>query len=397
MGVLPAVRLAELGLKRFFCVTWSPVQRYRLTNCRLTLDHLAGPILWSTLAALPLVIPSYVGALALLGATGQEGMVSELLASLGLGPIPIPRGFWAAALALTLFTYPYVHLTLVPALRTLDPSLDEIARGLGAGRRRRFRTVTLPQIAPALRNAGVLVALYTMADFGAVSLLRYDTFTSAIFLQYARRLDRRPATVLAAILMVRALAVLLVEESRRRLEITGGRTVRPTAAVVLARSQDRRPRLPRYHLPVLDDPAVAILIRWWVRGSLAGRETVAVWSELGRSLTVSALAALLIVMVALPMAVLTVRYRSRVGQAAETVAWTVYALPHITVGLAVLLTGVSLRSPLLSIVAALVARVLDDVPAPALVPAQVALRSFRQAWRRRAVLWAGHRSPLRSK
>ena len=75
-----------------------------------------------------------------------------------------------------------------------------------------------------------------MADFGAVSLLRYDTFTRAIFLQYAGRLDRRPATVLAAVLMLMALAVLWAErKSQRRMEITGGRTVRPQPLVVLGR------------------------------------------------------------------------------------------------------------------------------------------------------------------
>jgi iron(III) transport system permease protein len=379
VGVLPAGRLAELGLNTFLLVVTvvAGATVIGLTTAWLTSrTSLAGRRLWSTLAALPLVIPSYVGALALLGATGQEGMVSELLASLGLGPMPIPRGFWAAALALTLFTYPYVHLTLVPALRSLDPSLDEIARGLGAGRRRRFRTVTLPQIAPALRNAGLLVALYTMADFGAVSLLRYDTFTRAIFLQYAGRLDRRPATVLAAILMVMALAVLWAErKSRRRMEITGGRTVRPQPLVVLGRGAKIGAHvfLGTICLFSMILP-VAILIRWWVRGSLAGRETVAVWSELGRSLTVSASAALLIVMVALPMAVLTVRYRSRVGQAAETVAWTVYALPHITVGLAVLLTGVSLLLPLYQSLPLLLLAYLMMFLPQALGPAQVALR-----------------------
>ena len=119
---------------------------------------------------------------------------------------------------------------------------------------------------------------------------------------------------------------------------------------------------------------VAILIRWWTRGTLAGRETVAVWSELGRSLTVSVLAASLIVLVALPLAVLTVRYRSRVGQAAETVAWTVSALPHITVGLAVLLTGVSLLLPLYQSLALLLFAYLMMFLPQALGPAQVALR-----------------------
>ena len=379
VGVLPGGRLAELGRNTLFLVMTvvggSTV--IGLTTAFLTSrTNLAGRRLWSTLAALPLVIPSYVGALALLGATGREGMVSELLAPLGLGPIPIPRGFWAAALALTLFTYPYVHLTLVPAFRSLDPSLDEIARGLGAGRRRRFRTVTLPQIAPALRNAGLLVALYTMADFGAVSLLRYDTFTRAIFLQYAGRLDRRPATVLAALLMVIALAVLMAErKSRRRMAITGGRTVRPQPQLVLGRGAKVAGHLFLGAVCLFSMVLpVAILVRWWIRGTLAGRETVAVWGELGRSLAVSALAAVLIVLVALPLAVLTVRYRSRVGQAAETVAWTVFALPHITVGLAVLLTGVSLLLPLYQSLPLLLFAYLMMFLPQALGPAQAALR-----------------------
>ena len=176
--------------------------------------------------------------------------------------------------------------------------------------------MTLPQIAPALRNAGLLVALYTMADFGAVSLLRYDTFTRAIFLQYAGRLDRRPATVLAAVLMLMALAVLWAErKSRRRMEITGGRSVRPQPLVVLGRGAKIAAHifLGTVCLFSIVLP-VAILIDGGYEGSLAGRETVAVWSGAGHAHSaVSALAALLIVMVALPMAVLTVRYRSRRG------------------------------------------------------------------------------------
>jgi len=378
-GVLPGGRLIELGINTLTLVVavvaGSSVIGL-ITAWLTSRTNIAGRRLWSTLAALPLVIPSYVGALALLGATGRQGMVTELIAPFGLGPIPIPRGFWGAALALILFSYPYVHLTLVPAFRSLDPSLDEVARGLGAGRRRLFRTVTLPQIAPALRNAGLLVALYTMADFGAVSLLRYDTFTRAIFLQYAGRLDRRPATVLAATLMLMALAVLWAErKSRRRMEITGGRTVRPHTRLVLGRGARFGAHLFLSVVCLFSIVLpVAILVRWWIRGTLAGRETVAVWGELGRSLSVSAMASVLIVVVAVPLAVLTVRYRSRIGRVAETVAWTVYALPHITVGLAVLLTGVSLLLPLYQSLPLLLFAYLMMFLPQALGPAQVALR-----------------------
>ena len=378
-GVLPPGRLLELGLNtlRLVVSVVCGSSLIGLATAWLTSrTNIRGRRAWSTMAALPLVVPSYVGALALLGATGREGMVTELIAPLGLGPVPIPRGFWGAALALVLFTYPYVHLTLVPAFRSLDPSLEEVARGLGARRRRLLRTVTLPQIAPALRNAGLLVALYTMADFGAVSLLGYDTFTRAIFLQYAGRLDRRPATLLASVLMLVALAVLWADRaSQRKRGVTGGRSVRPQRPSVLSRGGSIAAHLFLSIVCLFSIVLpVAILIRWWVRGTLAGRETVAIWSELGNSLSVSAMAALLIVLVAVPMAVLTVRYRSVVGNAAQTAAWTMFGLPHITVGLAVLLTGVSLVFPLYQTLPLLLfAYVMMFLP-QALGPAQVALR-----------------------
>jgi iron(III) transport system permease protein len=378
-GVLPAGRLAELAFNTLILVVAvvAGSSAVGLGTAWLTCrTNISARRIWSTLAALPLVIPSYVGALALLGATGRQGVVTELVAPLGLGPIPIPRGFWGATLALILFTYPYVHLTLVPAFQSLDPSLDEVARGLGARRGRRFRTVTLPQIGPALRNASLLVALYTMADFGAVSLLRYDTFTRAIFLQYAGRLDRRPATVLAAFLMLMALTVLWAErKSRRRSESLGGRMVRPDALVALSRPARIGAGLFLGTVCLFSIVLpVAILVRWWIRGTLAGRGTVAVWGELGASLGVSALAAALIVLVAVPLAILTVRYRSRSGQVAETVAWTVYALPHITVGLAVLLTGVSVLLPVYQTLPLLLLAYLMMFLPQALGPAQVALR-----------------------
>ena len=87
---------------------------------------------WATAAALPLVSPSYVAALALLGAFGPRGMLQRLLETpLGVERLPAIYGFPGALLALTLSTYPYVFLLAAAALRSLDPALEEAARGLG--------------------------------------------------------------------------------------------------------------------------------------------------------------------------------------------------------------------------------------------------------------------------
>ena len=87
------------------------------------------------------------------------------------------------------------------ALKDVDPSLEEAARGLGAGRARTVLRVTLPAARPGAAAGALLVALYVLSDFGVVSLMRYEALTRAIFLQYRSLFDRTPAAVLSLVLV----------------------------------------------------------------------------------------------------------------------------------------------------------------------------------------------------
>ena len=71
--------------------------------------------------------------------------------------------------------------------------------------------MTLPALRPSLGAGALLVALYTLSDFGVVSLMRYDALTRAIFLQYRSLFDRTPAAVLALVLVALTALVLVVE------------------------------------------------------------------------------------------------------------------------------------------------------------------------------------------
>ena len=66
----------------------------------------------AALAPLPLVYPSFVGAAALLAALAPGGLLDELAPQLGVDRLPRFEGFWAAWLVLSLFTYPYVYLSV---------------------------------------------------------------------------------------------------------------------------------------------------------------------------------------------------------------------------------------------------------------------------------------------
>ena len=148
---------------------------------------------WAVLTALPLVIPSYVGGFIVVVVLGPRGMLQKLLdGPFGVDRLPDIHGFTGAMLTLTFLSYPYVLLTVRAALLRMDPALEESSRGLGRNQWSTFFRVTLLQLRPAIAAGGLLVALYTLSDFGVVSLLRYETFTWAIFIEYESTLDRNP-------------------------------------------------------------------------------------------------------------------------------------------------------------------------------------------------------------
>src|SRR5690606_37546568 len=171
---------------------------------------------WVVATALPLAIPTYVGSYAFIGALGPRGILQGWLEPFGVDALPEIYGFRGAWLVLTLFSYPYVLLTVRSAMRRLDPSLEEASRMLGQGRWATFAKVVLPQLRPSIVAGSLLVALYTLSDFGAVSMLRFDSFTRAIFVQYRASLDRSVAAVLGLVLVAVTLVVLTSEVATRR-------------------------------------------------------------------------------------------------------------------------------------------------------------------------------------
>ena len=162
--------------------------------------------------ALPLVIPSYVGALAYIAAFGPRGSVQQWLSeTLSVERFPSLYGFTGAWLTLSLFTFPYVFLTVSAALRRIDPQHEEAARSLGKGAVAAFFSTTLAQLRPAAVSGMLLASLYAVSDFGVVTLFRYDSLTRAIFVQYRSSFDRSYAAVLALILVLFAMFLLLLD------------------------------------------------------------------------------------------------------------------------------------------------------------------------------------------
>jgi iron(III) transport system permease protein len=319
----------------------------------VTRTDLPGRRLWAVAAALPLVIPSYVAALCLLGAFGPRGLAADLL---GVDRLPDIRGYWGALVALTLSTYPYVFLLTAATLRDLDPALEEAARGLGHSRWQAFRRVTLPALRPPVAAGGLLVALYVLSDFGVVSLMRYDALTRAIFLQYKALFDRTPAAVLGLVLVALTAVVLVLEQrarSGRRLYRSAPGVARRTQLVPLGGWTVPALAFCTAVVGVFLAVPVAVLVTWLGRGLERG-DVEFPWSQAWSSLTASGAAAAVAVLASLPVAVLAFRYPRRWTRALERLSFAANALPGIVIALALVFFAARYGEPVYQTFALLV-------------------------------------------
>lgn len=295
-----------------------------------TRTDLPGRRVWAVVAALPLAVPSYVAAYA------------------WVSVVPQVAGLWGAVLVLSACTYPYVYLPVAAALRHCDPALEEVSRALGRSSYATFRTITLPQLRPAAVAGGLLVALYALSDFGAVSLLRFDVFTRVIHTSYTASFDRTPAAVLSLVLVAITIALTVAgARARGRAEARVGGGARRRAPVA------RLGRWTPWALLVvaavaavsLAYPAV-VLVRWMLHGRSAGVS----WSQLavagGSTAWVSLLAAVTTIALAFPVGVLAARFRTRGIRLLEHATWTGHALPGIVVALSLVFFGIRWAEPI---------------------------------------------------
>jgi iron(III) transport system permease protein len=314
----------------------------------VTRTDLPGRRAWSVLLALPLVVPSYVIALALIAVSGPGGLLG----------VPAIDGFDGSLVALVLATYPYVFLLCGAALRRSDRSQEEAARSLGASQMTVLWRVTLPGLRAPLAASGLLVALYSLSDFGVVSLMRYDALTRAIFVQYKSLFDRTAPAVLA-LLLVALTVVVLVLEAR-----AAGRAAPARGAAAAARAPTPV-ALGRWTVVALVfcfcvvllglGLPVAVLIVWALRSDSAGDALDALVGPGLNSLGVGLLGAVVTVLCVLPIAILAVRHKRPWTRVLERSAFGANALPGVVIGLALVFFAARYATPLYGTLSVLIA------------------------------------------
>lgn len=292
----------------------------------VTRTDLPGRRFFAVALCAPLAIPSYV-----------SGYV-------WIAEFPALAGFFGAALVLSMSCFPLVMLPVAAAFAAADPGRAEVSRTLGRGALRTALTVELRHVTPSAAAGVLLASLYTISDFGAVALMRYDAFTLGIYSAYRGGLDRTAASILGLVLVLMALVLTLAERRTRRGATAriGSGSPRPAEPVEL-----RHWTLPSLLMvSALLATAVVVpilgLVRWLVRSFRFTIDWVDVIDTTLATLRYSALAALAVVILALPVALYAARSTSPVARAAELSTYIAHGLPGITVGLAVVFIGIRL-------------------------------------------------------
>ncbi|MFC3383589.1 ABC transporter permease [Couchioplanes azureus] len=298
----------------------------------VTRTDLPASRLFSVLAALPLAVPTYIAAFTWISTV--DGFA----------------GFWASALVLVLCCYPYMFLPVAATLHRADPAQEDVARSLGHHPWRTFRSVTLPQLRPAVAGGALLVALYVLSDFGAVALLRTDTFTRAVFTALELGFDRTGALVLSTVLVALTTLLLAGESLTRR------RSARYAPVGSGARRPSVRIGLGRWRWPVtlllgsvsalaLGVPAVSLTKRLVAGVSRPGSLAEMAWAA-GNSLTVSAAGALLTMLLALPIGLAAARAPGPLAAFVDRLGYLTHALPGVVIGLSLVFFGIHVAYPL---------------------------------------------------
>ncbi len=167
--------------------------------------------LFSVVSMLPVVSPPFVLSLSMIMLFGKAGIITRFLLKIYDNSV---YGYWGIVIVQTLTFFPVCYMMLKGLLKNIDPSLEEAARDMGAGRWRVVKDVTLPLLLPGLGNAFLVTFIESIADFANPMIIggSYDTLATTIYLQITGAYDKAGAAAMAVVLLCITMAMFGVQK-----------------------------------------------------------------------------------------------------------------------------------------------------------------------------------------
>lgn len=303
-----------------------------------------GKRIWEWALILPLAVPGYVLAYAYASLMAPAGVFQALWTGFfgDLSKAPTLYSFWGASLMLSLVNYPYVYLLTRASLISQNAAYEEAAKVLGVSSWKRVWSINIRLAYPGIAAGIALALMEVMADFGTVAMLRYPTFTEAIYRQMTARFDSSGAAGLGSLLVLMTFLLLNLERyfrSRGRVEQTKGgfRTYAPV-----------RPGLRQgvvFNVLILSILGLAffapvlLLVKWSAEAALNGGIDSRFVRFTYNTLFLSAIGATLATVLALPAAYLHARKPDILSKTVFYLSTLGYSLPGPVIAVGLLLTA----------------------------------------------------------
>ena len=303
---------------------------------------------WALL--LPLAMPAYVLAFIAVGFLDYAGPLQTWMRQIFGSSTWVPpiRSTGGVILVLSLALYPYVYLLARGAFLTQGRRAQEAARTLGLSVGAALWRIVLPMARPWIAAGVALVCMETLADFGAVAVFNYDTFTTAIYRAWFGMFSVNAALELAAVLLLFVSGVFLLERRSR-------------AGVRFASTRDTSVRAPRIMLKGTRNalafcaslavfsiafllPFVQLLV-WSVTRAASDLDS-RYWGFVANSVVLASSAVAIIVGTALILAYLQRRHPARFVNGLIRTATVGYAIPGTVLAVGILVPIVALNNVL---------------------------------------------------
>ncbi|WP_433765576.1 ABC transporter permease [Pseudomonas putida] len=287
---------------------------------------------WSLLATAPLAVPAFVHSYA------------------WVSLVPPIHGLFAGVLVSVIAYFPFLYLPVAATLRRLDPAIEDVAESMGLKPWAVFFRVVLPQLRLAICGGALLVGLHLLAEYGLYAMIRFDTFTTAIFDQFKSTFNGPAANLLAGVLALFCLVMLTIESAARghaRYARVGSGSAREQRVVSL-----NRPITLLALVLQLATCALALgvplitLGKWLIAGGLEVWDLPELLPALEQTLLFGVAGAALTTCAAIPIAWLSIRSPGRLQRLLEGCNYITSALPGIVVALALVTATIHFARPI---------------------------------------------------
>ena len=303
--------------------------------------------LFRVVLCLPLVFPSYIYGFLFIILFGPKGFLYDMLQIIGIEKIPDLYGYWGAFLCLTLLSYPYIFISVTSSLTKLDYSYEEASYSLGKSFWDTYIRVIIPILKPSIIVGAILVTLYVVSDFGAVSLLQYKSFSYVIYNQY-QTIQRTAAASTSTILILIGLLTIWFykpESANTNLYRSTASVSKNTKLIDLGKFKWIIVLLISALVFVSVILPISVLINWSYTFTTNYDDFFKI-EVITNSIYASFVGTLSTVFLAIPIAFLIAKHKSTFSKTIEKISYIGFVLPGIVVALAVVYFGINFAMPI---------------------------------------------------